>query len=89
MDIIYKQLIDINLYIRENDIVISSKQQLNEGVTYYDFRQFLSVLKRTTTDDKLRDMLKELIKTVAKLEVRNVPVPTIAKLKSVSPEIFP
>lgn len=89
MDQLYKQLIDVNLYIRENGIALSSDQQLNEGVTFYDLRQFLSVLKRTTTDDKLKDMLKSLIKTVAKLEVRNVPVPTIAKLKSVSPEIFP
>jgi hypothetical protein len=88
MEIIDKQLIEINLYIREHNITLST-MQLNEGVTYYDLRSFLTVLKKSTSDESLKKMLKQLIKTVAKLEVKNVPVPTIQKLKSISPEIFP
>ena len=83
-----EQLIDINLYIKAYNVTPSSTQ-LNEGATYYDLRSFLSILSKNTKDEALRSMLKELIKTVAKLEVRNVATPTIAKLKSISPELFP
>lgn len=88
MELIDKQLIDINLYIRENNIKINGKL-LCEGVTFYDLRSFLTIMRKQAGDTTLKDMLKALIKTIAKLEVRNVPVPTIAKLKSISPEIFP
>ena len=88
MEKIYEQLIDINLYIKEHNIRPSSTQ-LNEGATYYDLRSFLAVLSRTTRDETLRNLIKELIKTVAKLEVKNVPIPTISRLKSISPELFP
>jgi hypothetical protein len=88
MDLIYKQLIDINLYIKEHNITLST-YQLNEGVTYYDMRSFLTILRKASGDDSLKKMLKELIKTIAKLEIKNIPVPTIQKLKSVSPQIFP
>lgn len=88
MDKIFEQLIDINMYIKEHNVTPSSSL-LNEGATYYDLRSFLTVLRKMTKDDALQKLLKELIKTVAKLEVRNVPVPTIAKLKSISPELFP
>ncbi len=88
MEKIFEQLIDINLYIKEHNVTPSSSL-LTEGATYYDLRSFLTVLRKMTKDDALQKLLKELIKTVAKLEVRNVPVPTIAKLKSISPELFP
>lgn len=88
MEKIYEQLIDINLYIKDHNIRPSSTQ-LNEGATYYDLRSFLAILSRTTRDENLRNMIKELIKTIAKLEVKNVPTPTIARLKSISPELFP
>ena len=88
MEKIFEQFIDINLYIKEHSITFS-EQQLDEGVTYYDLRVFLSILKKTAKDAQLKGMLKDIIKTIAKLEVKNVPVPTIAKLKSVSPELFP
>jgi hypothetical protein len=88
MELIDKQLIEINLYIKEHNITLSS-MQLNEGVTYYDLRSFLTILRKATSDADLKKMLKALIKTIAKLEVKNIPVPTIAKLKSISPEIFP
>ena len=88
MEKIYEQLIDINLYIKEHNIRPSSTQ-LNEGATYYDLRSFLSILRKITKDEALKSMIKELIKLVAKLEVKNVPTPTIARLKSISPELFP
>lgn len=88
MEKIFEQLIDINLYIKEHNVTPSSSL-LTEGATYYDLRSFLTVLRKMTKDDALQKLLKELIKTIAKLEIRNVPVPTIAKLKSISPELFP
>lgn len=88
MQKLHEQLIDINLYIKEYNITPSSTQ-LNEGATYYDLRSFLSVLMKISKDETLKNLIKELIKSVAKLEVKNVPVPTIAKLKSISPELFP
>ena len=88
MEKIYEQLIDINLYLKGHNIRPSSTQ-LNEGATYYDLRSFLSILRKTTKDDTLKNMIKELIKLVAKLEVKNVPIPTISKLKSISPQLFP
>ena len=88
MEKLHEQLIDINLYIKEYNITPSSTQ-LNEGATYYDLRSFLAIISKTTRDENLRNMIKELIKTIAKLEVKNVPTPTIARLKSISPELFP
>ena len=85
----YQKLIDIQFYLKENNITLSEQMLLSESVTYYDLRSFLTVLQKNSKDDSLKNMLKELIKVIAKLEVKNVPVPTIAKLKSVSPEIFP
>ena len=88
MEKLFEQLIDLNMYIKEHNVTPSSSL-LTEGATYYDLRSFLTVLRKMTKDDALKNLIKELIKTVAKLEVRNVPVPTIAKLKSISPELFP
>ncbi len=88
MEKLHEQLIDINLYIKEYNITPSSTQ-LNEGATYYDLRSFLTVLRKITKDETLRSMLKELLKNIAKLEVKNVPIPTISKLKSISPQLFP
>ena len=61
---------------------------LNEGVTYYNLRQFITLMINYTNDSDLRKLLKEVLIVLAKMEILNKPVPTIKKLKNVSPDIF-
>jgi len=58
------------------------------GITYYDLRKFLEVVRRTTRDNNLENMLEDLLKTLAKLEVRSVPVPAMRRISGRSPVIF-
>lgn len=63
---------------------------LNEAqgdLTLYDLRAFYSVMAETTTDGKLKEILKSMIKTIAKMEVFKRKIPPIMKVKSPSPTI--
>ena len=62
---------------------------LKEEVTYYNLRQFITLLFRNTSNSEMKKLMLELLKILAKLEVMNKPVPTIKKLKEVSPLVFP
>ena len=78
---------NISTYIVENKIEVDTP--LLESITYYNLRQFITLMHRTTSDTALKGLFLELLKVLAKLEVVNKPVPAIKKLKSISPEIFP
>jgi hypothetical protein len=65
------------------------KMILNESVTYYQLRSFLTLLYKTSNDSDYKKMIMESLKILSILEVREKPIPTIKKLKSNSPEIFP
>ena len=61
---------------------------LTEQVTYYNMRQFITLLRRVADDKTLKDSLLSLLKALTILEIRNMPAPTIQKLKKISPVIF-
>jgi len=88
MRVLFEQLRVIEEYSDELKIT-ESKQILEEGLTYYSLRQFVTLLFRSTSDAALKKMLLELLKILARLEVMKKPVPTIKKLKDISPQIFP
>jgi hypothetical protein len=58
-----------------------------KGVTFYELRVFLTMLSKVSSG-QVQSILKDLIKAIAKLEVHNIPIPTIPKLRSASPSIF-
>lgn len=60
----------------------------DRGLTYYELRQFLTLLLKTVNDTNTKNVLNDLLKASGKLEIMKVPVPSIKKQKSVSPEIF-
>jgi hypothetical protein len=53
---------------------------LNEALTYYQLRLFLSVMLKQVGSSETKSMLVDLIKTLAKMEIRSVPVPTLKKM---------
>lgn len=83
MNELYEQLELVNDHISQ-DIQIFCESD----VTYYNLRQFVTIVYRETRDNALKQMLLELLKVLAKLEMKGKPVPTVQKLKSVSPKIF-
>lgn len=83
----YTQLGNISTYISESGTELDVP--LLESVTYYNLRQFLTLLHKNSNDSDLNKLIVNLLKVLAKLEIRNMPIPTIKKLSSVSPEIFP
>lgn len=82
----YDQFNTMVLYMKESG-TLSSKFIL-EGVTFYNVRQFLTLIYNNSKDSKLKSILLELLKVLTKLEIMNKPIPTIRKMKSISPEIF-
>ena len=71
------------LGVTQELIVESSKNQL----TLYDLRAFYSVMAETATDAPLRKLLKNMVKTIAKMEIFKKKVPPIMSLKHPSPTI--
>jgi len=72
--------------------VLNEQKLLTEaenGITYYEIRTFLAVLKRVNNDSEFEKLLDNMIKLVAKLEIRSVPVPHVGKLANTSKLIFP
>jgi hypothetical protein len=63
-------------------------QLLNESITYYNLRQFITMMINFTSDSGTKGILKDILITLTKMEVLNKPIPSIKKLKSASPEIF-
>jgi hypothetical protein len=61
---------------------------LNESVTYFQLRLFISILIKQVRDSATRDMLIDLTKSLAKLEVREVPVPALRKMSDKSIKVF-
>lgn len=61
---------------------------LEEGVTYYNLRQFVTLMINFTNDNDTKKNLKEILIILTKMEILNKPIPSIKKLKSASPEIF-
>lgn len=59
-----------------------------EGLTYYQLRQFLTVLLKQVHDKVTKDVLANILKTLVVMEIKKLPIPTIQKLKSTSPKIF-
>jgi hypothetical protein len=71
------------------DTILNEQEMiLNESLTYYELRQFITVLFKNTKDSNTKNMLKELIRIITKLEIVDIPLPVIRKQKSKSPEIF-
>jgi hypothetical protein len=87
---LYQRLQDIDPLVEALDETITEGKAvlLTEGVTYYNLRQFLTLMYRSTSDSSLKGSLLEILKVLARLEVLNRPVPTIKKLTTNSPEIF-
>jgi hypothetical protein len=86
----YSRLIDINTYLEKqsdlDDIWMLS--EANNKLTYYELRQFLTLLLKNANKIETKYMLDDLLKILGKLEILNKPVPTIAKIKTISPNIF-
>jgi hypothetical protein len=72
------------------DFVIcdEGKSLLEEGITYYNLRQFVTLMINFTNDNDTKKNLKEILIILTKMEILNKPIPSIRKLKSASPEIF-
>lgn len=67
------------------DIILEAD---GNGLTYYELRQFLTVLLKTVSSTDTKRVLDDLLKTVSKLEIMNVPVPVVKKQKTISPTVF-
>lgn len=59
-----------------------------KGVTYYELRVFLTMLYRQINDETTKKVLGNILKTLAVMEIRKIPIPTVKKLKGSSPIIF-
>ena len=70
--------------------ICESLQLVNEqaGLTYYELRQFLTILLKQSGNSEVKRLIDNLLKTISKLEIMRVPVPAIKKQKSISPKIF-
>ena len=71
------------------DTSIENGLLLESNITYYQLRQFITLVYNNTDNKSLKSELIGMLKVLAKLEVKNVPIPSIKKLKTASPEIFP
>jgi len=70
--------------LEDNWIIINEAT----GLTYYELRQFMTLLLKNTNGPEAKKVLDSLLKTLGKLEMMNKPTPAIAKLKAISPSIF-
>jgi hypothetical protein len=80
-----KALADFENVLETTDIVLEAG---DNGLTYYELRQFLAILLRNLAGSDTKKVVDDLLKTVSKLEIMRVPVPVIKKQKTVSPVIF-
>ena len=90
MDIELKKLFrQLNKY-QFNEHLLGTSRILNEdsALTYYELRQFITLLYKTISDKDTKSVLGEILKSLTVMELRKLPVPTIKKLKSQSPKIF-
>ena len=58
------------------------------GVTYYDLRQFVTILYKNVKEKQTKVVLGDILRTLAVMEIKRLTVPTIKKLKSSSPAVF-
>ncbi len=68
-----------------DDILMISEAS---GTTYYEVRQFLTLIFKNVKKPETMKVIDDLLKVLGKLEIMNKPAPTIKKLKSISPAIF-
>lgn len=69
-------------------ISLDKKILLTEGLTYYELRRFVTLIYKMAKEKETKAVLAELLKILAVLEIKKLPVPTIQKLKAASPQIF-
>ena len=58
------------------------------NITYYELRKLFAVLEKQTQDPVVLKVLKDISRILAKLEVRNVPIPTLKKSLARSRQVF-
>lgn len=58
------------------------------GLTYYELRQFMAMLLKQSRNADTKKVVDDLYKTITKLEIMNITIPTIKKQKSLSPKVF-
>ena len=85
MDSVENLFIKLDNCITQNDIV---RMSINESLSYYELRKFVTLLYRTVKDSSTKSVIADILKALAVLEIKNKPIPTIKKLKSISPKIF-
>ena len=78
----------IKLFEQLNNVLNEEIPLFESDLTYYELRRFLTLVYRTVNDKDTKDVLANILKALAVLELRRMPVPTIKKLKSTSPKIF-
>jgi len=74
-----------------NEKIRSTKCELvteSSDVTYYELRQFVTLLMSTVNQRDSRSVLNDILLGIGKLEVLGKPTPSIRKLKGVSPKVF-
>ena len=79
--------------IKLNELILLKKSDKwllleSDGLTYYELRQFLTLLYKNIKDKPTKEILANVLKILTVMEIRKLPVPTIKKLKSASPKIF-
>jgi hypothetical protein len=95
----YKQELMVFIKNFNTDVFVESKSgniseslqlvsENNGGLTYYELRQFLTILLKQTSNSEVKKIVSNILKTVSKLEIMKVPVPALRKQKSISPKIF-
>jgi hypothetical protein len=87
---LYNHLNFINNYVMNSTVEINESLLLENlsDLTYYNLRQFVTLLHHSSNDNIFKKLLLELFKILAILEIKNKPIPTIQKLKNISPSIF-
>jgi uncharacterized FlaG/YvyC family protein len=78
----------INLFKKLNESLNEEIPLFESDLTYYELRRFLTLIYRTVKDKDTKDVIANILKALAVLELKRMPVPTIKKLKSTSPKIF-
>lgn len=78
----------ISGFERLDDMITVNDRMLTETATYYELRQFVTLLLKTVNKKETKNVLSDILLSLGKLEIMNKPAPTIKKLKTVSPSIF-
>ena len=60
----------------------------SSDVTYYELRRLITVIYRTVKEKETKTVLADILKALTVMEIQQKPVPTIKKLKSISPKVF-